>query len=106
MIGQPLTAAETASSKQEAAIRVANDSIYGLSCGVLSNDLQKAIHIAEEIEAGMLHINDGTIDDDQNAPFGGFKASGGGREGARASVEALTEVKWVTIQKGQRQYPF
>jgi aldehyde dehydrogenase (NAD+) len=90
----------------EAAIRVANDSIYGLSCGVLTNDLQKAIHIAEEVEAGMLHINDGTIDDDQNAPFGGVKASGGGREGGRASVEALTEVKWVSIQKGQRQYPF
>ncbi len=90
----------------DAAIEAANDSIYGLSCGVLTNDLQKAIYIAERVEAGMVHINDGSVDDDQNAPFGGVKASGGGREGGRASVEALTEVKWVTIQKGQRQYPF
>ncbi|MBV9227824.1 MAG: aldehyde dehydrogenase family protein, partial [Chloroflexi bacterium] len=90
----------------EAAVRVANDSIYGLSCGILTNNLQKAIQLAEQIEAGMVHINDGSIGDDQNAPFGGVKASGGGREGGRASVEALTEVKWVTIQKGQRQFPF
>ncbi len=89
-----------------AAIQAANDSIYGLSCGVLTNDLQKAIYMAERIETGMLHINDGSVGDDPNAPFGGVKASGGGREGGHASIEAMTEVKWVSIQKGQRQFPF
>jgi aldehyde dehydrogenase (NAD+) len=90
----------------EEAIDVANDSIYGLSSGVITNDLQKAFYIAERLESGMVHINDASVYDEPYAPFGGVKNSGIGREGGRESMEALTELKWVTIQKGKRHFPF
>lgn len=90
----------------DAAIAAANDCIYGLSSGVLTNDLQKAIYVAERLESGMVHLNDACVHDECDAPFGGVKESGFGREGDRASVEAMTEVKWITIQKGQRHFPF
>lgn len=90
----------------EEAIEVANDSKFGLSSGVITNDLQKAFYIAERLESGNVHINDVSLYDEPYAPFGGVKDSGIGREGGRASMEANTELKWITIQKGRRQYPF
>jgi aldehyde dehydrogenase (NAD+) len=88
------------------ALEVANNSMYGLSAGVVTPDLEKAIYLAEGLEAGMVHVNDASIDAEASVPFGGVKASGQGREGGRYSLEAMTEVKWVTIQKRKRQYPF
>jgi aldehyde dehydrogenase (NAD+) len=90
----------------EEALQVANDTVYGLSAGVITPDLEKAIHLAEGLQAGMVHVNDASIDAEASVPFGGCKGSGQGREGGRYSVDTLTEVKWVTIQKSQRQYPF
>jgi aldehyde dehydrogenase (NAD+) len=91
---------------EKEALTVANDTTYGLSAGVITKDLQKAIFLAEGLEAGMVHVNDGSVDADACVPFGGCKASGIGREGGRYSVEELTEVKWVTIQKTKRLLPF
>jgi aldehyde dehydrogenase (NAD+) len=88
------------------ALEVANTSVYGLSAGVVTPDLEKAIYLAEGLEAGMVHVNDASIDAEASVPFGGVKASGQGREGGRYSLEAMTEVKWVTIQKRKRAYPF
>jgi aldehyde dehydrogenase (NAD+) len=88
------------------ALEVANDTVYGLSAGVVTQDLEKAIYLAEGIDAGMVHVNDASIDAEASVPFGGMKASGQGREGGRYSLEAMTEVKWVTIQKTKRPYPF
>jgi aldehyde dehydrogenase (NAD+) len=88
------------------ALQVANNSRYGLSAGVVTPDLEKAIYLAEGLEAGMVHVNDASIDAEATVPFGGVKASGQGREGGRYSLESMTEVKWVTIQKSKRQYPF
>ncbi len=88
------------------AVEVANDSVYGLSSGVITNDMQRALYVAERLESGMVHINDACVHDECNAPFGGVKGSGYGREGGKASMDALTEVKWVTFQKGQRHFPF
>jgi len=88
------------------ALKVANDTTYGLSAGVITTDLEKAIYFAEGLEAGMVHVNDGSIDADACCPFGGCKGSGIGREGGTYSVEELTELKWVTIQKNKRQLPF
>jgi aldehyde dehydrogenase (NAD+) len=88
------------------ALEVANDTTYGLSAGVVTQDLEKAIYLAEGIDAGMVHVNDASIDAEASVPFGGVKQSGQGREGGHYSVEAMTEVKWVTIQKQQRAYPF
>ncbi|MHB8919197.1 MAG: aldehyde dehydrogenase family protein [Desulfocucumaceae bacterium] len=100
------TAPIIAAANVEEAIDIANDSEYGLSSGVITNDLQKAVYIADRLESGMVHINDASVYDEPYAPFGGVKNSGIGREGGRASMEALTELKWITIQKGQRHFPF
>jgi aldehyde dehydrogenase (NAD+) len=88
------------------ALEVANDTTYGLSAGVVTQDLEKAIYLAEGIDAGMVHVNDASIDAEASVPFGGVKQSGQGREGGHYSVESMTEVKWVTIQKTKRPYPF
>ena len=88
------------------ALEVANDTPYGLSSGVITNDIRKALFLAEGLEAGMVHINDSSVNDEPHCPFGGCKDSGIGREGGRHSMEAMSEIKWVTIQRAERQYPF
>ena len=90
----------------ERALALANDSSYGLSAAVITNDLQKAMHMVEGLEAGMVHINGPTIRDEPVVPFGGVKDSGLGREGGRYSMEEFTELKWVTVQTGQQGFPF
>jgi aldehyde dehydrogenase (NAD+) len=91
---------------EKEALRVANDTKYGLSAGLVTNDISKALYLAEGLEAGMVHVNDSSIDADAVCPFGGCKSSGQGREGGRYSLEAMTQVKWITIQKSQKRYPF
>jgi len=88
------------------ALKLANDTAYGLSSAVLTNDLQLAMKFAMELEAGMVHINGPTVHDEATVPFGGVKDSGNGREGGRWSMDELTETKWITIQLGRRPYPF
>jgi aldehyde dehydrogenase (NAD+) len=90
----------------EDALRIANDTSYGLAAGVITNDLQKALDLAQRLEVGMVHINDTTVADECHVPFGGIKNSGFGREGGHYSMQEMTELKWVTIQLGQRQFPF
>lgn len=90
----------------EEALKVANDTKYGLSSGVVTNDYEKAMFLANGIEAGMIHINGGTVDADSVAPFGGVKESGMGREGGRYSWEEFTEVHWITMDIKKQQYPF
>jgi len=94
------------SEDSEQAMELANNSSFGLSAGVITNDLNKAMKLAHGIEAGMVHINATTMQCETNAPFGGVKDSGFGREGGRYSIDEMTELKWITIQEGQRQYPF
>jgi acyl-CoA reductase-like NAD-dependent aldehyde dehydrogenase len=91
---------------EKEALAVANDTTYGLSAGVITKDLEKAIFLGEGLDAGMVHVNDGSIDAEACCPFGGCKGSGHGREGGRYSVEELTELKWLTIQKSKRALPF
>jgi vanillin dehydrogenase len=88
------------------ALKLANDTPYGLSSAVLTNDLQVAMKFAMELEAGMVHINGPTVHDEATVPFGGVKDSGNGREGGHWSMDELTETKWITIQMGRRHYPF
>ena len=87
------------------ALRCANDTKYGLSAGVITEDIEKAVFLAEGIEAGMVHINNAPIDAESCIPFGGCKESGLGREGGRYSIEEMTELKWVTVQKTKKQFP-
>ena len=90
----------------EEALEIANDSNYGLSAAVITNDLQKAMDLALRLESGAVHLNDCSIYDEPHVPFGGVKESGMGREGGRWSMEEMTETKWITIQLGQRHFPF
>ncbi|RMX04816.1 aldehyde dehydrogenase family protein [Corticibacter populi] len=88
------------------AVHLANDTSFGLSSAVVTNDLQRAFEFAHRVESGMVHINDTTIADEPHITFGGVKNSGLGREGGEASMHEMTEVKWVTFQLGKRQFPF
>jgi acyl-CoA reductase-like NAD-dependent aldehyde dehydrogenase len=99
-------AAVSKANDADHALALANSSRYGLSSAVLTNNMQVAMRFAMELETGMVHLNGPTVHDEVVAPFGGVKDSGAGREGGRWSIEEMTEVKWVTFQMGQRQYPF
>ena len=88
------------------ALRLANDTAYGLSAAVMTENLRDAWYFAQNIEAGMVHVNDSTISDEPHLPFGGVKNSGFGREGGRYSIEEMTELKWVTFQTGKASFPF
>jgi acyl-CoA reductase-like NAD-dependent aldehyde dehydrogenase/ABC-type branched-subunit amino acid transport system ATPase component len=90
----------------EEAIRVANDTEYGLSAAVFSRDIGRALGVAKRIESGICHINAPTVHDEAQMPFGGMKASGYGRFGGRAAIDAFTDLRWITIQTGPRPYPF
>ncbi|HIJ86644.1 MAG TPA: aldehyde dehydrogenase family protein [Desulfuromonadales bacterium] len=90
----------------EEALVFANESSFGLSAGLITNDLQKAFDLSLRLETGMVHINDCSVMDEPHVPFGGVKDSGVGREGGHYSMDEMTEVKWITIQMGQRHFPF
>ena len=87
------------------AVRVANDTEYGLSAAVFSEDVPAALELAQRIESGICHINDTTVHDEPQMPFGGVKASGWGRFGGRAALEEFTELRWITVQDAPRAYP-
>ena len=87
------------------AVRVANDTEYGLSAAVFSENVPAALELAQRIESGICHINDTTVHDEPQMPFGGVKASGYGRFGGRAALEEFTELRWITVQQLPRQYP-
>jgi acyl-CoA reductase-like NAD-dependent aldehyde dehydrogenase len=87
------------------AVRVANDTEYGLSAAVFGQDVRRALAVAKRIESGICHINGPTVADEPQMPFGGVKASGYGRFGGKAVIEAFTELRWITIE-GPQHYPF
>lgn len=82
----------------EEGLEKANDTEFGLSSAIFTNDINKAFHFARNIGAGMCHINGPTVHDEAHVPFGGNGESGVGREGTDADMEAMTELKWVTVQ--------
>ena len=86
--------------------KLANNTRYGLTSAVITNDLQLAMRCALELESGSVHINGSTIHDEPHGPFSGVKDSGMGREGGQWSMDELTQLKWITIQRGQRTTPF
>jgi acyl-CoA reductase-like NAD-dependent aldehyde dehydrogenase len=90
----------------EEAIRIANDSEYGLAAAVFSSDISRALGVARRIESGICHINGPTVHDEPQMPFGGVKDSGYGRFGGQAAINEFTELRWITIQTGPRHYPF
>jgi acyl-CoA reductase-like NAD-dependent aldehyde dehydrogenase len=88
------------------AVRVANDTEYGLSAAVFGQDVPRAFDVARRIESGMCHVNGTTVHDEPQMPFGGVKASGFGRFGGRAALEEFTELRWITVGGPEgRHYP-
>jgi len=81
---------------------------YGLSLGILTRDVYAGLQLAERIPAGLVHINDQTVNDEAVAPFGGVGASGTGSRhgGPQANIEAFTETQWVTLRGDLPAYPF
>jgi benzaldehyde dehydrogenase (NAD) len=90
------------------AVRIATDTEYGLSLGIVTKDPLRGLALADRMPTGIVHINDQTVNDEANAPFGGVAASGTGSRfgGAAANVEAFTETKWVTMRSEPPTYPF
>ncbi|MDA8249031.1 MAG: aldehyde dehydrogenase family protein [Rhodospirillales bacterium] len=87
------------------AIRVANDTEYGLSAAVFTRDVKRGMNVANKIQSGICHINGPTVADEAQMPFGGTKASGYGRFGGVAVINEFTELRWITIE-GPQHYPF
>jgi len=91
---------------EQDALRLANMSQYGLSSAVCGGDLDRAVRFAQRIDAGMTHVNDMTVADEQNVPFGGEKNSGLGRFNGHWILEEMTRLHWVSVQHEPRAYPF
>lgn len=91
---------------EDDALRIANDTTYGLSSAVFTGDVERGIRFAQRVEAGMTHVNDTTVHDDVHAAFGGEKQSGLGRFGGDWILEDLTSPHWVSIQHVRRPLPF
>lgn len=90
---------------EDDALRIANDTEYGLSSAVFTNDAQRGVRFALSVDAGMTHVNDSPVNDDANTAFGGEKASGIGRFGGHWAIEEFTTDHWITIQETQRPFP-
>jgi acyl-CoA reductase-like NAD-dependent aldehyde dehydrogenase len=90
---------------EEQAIRVANDSDYGLSAAVFTRDAARGLRIARRIRSGICHVNGPTVQDEPQMPFGGVGGSGYGRFGGKAGIEAFTELRWITIAGEPGHYP-
>ncbi|WP_394141652.1 aldehyde dehydrogenase family protein [Cytobacillus oceanisediminis] len=91
---------------EEEAIRVANDTPYGLSGSVHTRSVEKGVEIAKQMETGMVHVNDQSVNDEPLVAFGGEKDSGLGRFGGEWSLEEFTTLQWISTQNKPREYPF
>ncbi|MEX3019640.1 aldehyde dehydrogenase [Kluyvera sp. STS39-E] len=101
----PVKAVIFANDEQDA-LRIANDSAYGLSSAVYSRDTARAWNVAQNLQTGICHINGPTVHDEAQMPFGGTGDSGYGRFGGRAGIHEFTELRWVTMQTTPRTLPF
>jgi benzaldehyde dehydrogenase (NAD) len=100
----PVAPVVTFDSDDEA-VELANSSEYGLAAGVYSRSISRGLAIANRIRAGMVHVNDQSINDEATIPFGGMGLSGnGGRFGSEANLEAFTQWQWVTVRDQARDF--
>jgi acyl-CoA reductase-like NAD-dependent aldehyde dehydrogenase len=101
----PVAAIEVVENADEAVER-ANATAYGLSSGIITQDADRGLALAQRIDAGIVHVNDQTVGDEPQMPFGGVKDSGFGRFGGSAVVDEFTELRWVTVTSGSHPFPF
>ena len=100
----PVAPVVTFTSDDEA-VALANSSEYGLSAGVYSRSISRGLAIANRIKAGMVHVNDQTINDEATIPFGGMGLSGNGaRFGGDANLEAFTQFQWLTVRDEPKSF--
>ncbi|MGP7815214.1 aldehyde dehydrogenase family protein [Glutamicibacter soli] len=94
-------------STDDEAVELAADTEFGLSLGIVTNDVMAGLEMARRIPTGIVHINDQTVNDEANAPFGGVGASGTGSRhgGAQANIDAFTETRWITMRREPGSYP-
>ena len=90
----------------EEAIRLANDTEYGLAAAVFGRDVARALTVAQRIQSGICHVNGATVHDEAQMPFGGVKSSGYGRFGGQAGIAEFTDLRWITIETGPQRFPF
>jgi acyl-CoA reductase-like NAD-dependent aldehyde dehydrogenase len=95
----------TRARDEEEAIRLANDSRYGLSASVFTRDTGRGLRVARRIKSGICHVNGPTVADEPQMPFGGVGDSGHGRFGGSAGIDAFTELRWITIATEPNHYP-
>ncbi|ASB87504.1 aldehyde dehydrogenase family protein [Bacillus sonorensis] len=91
---------------EEEAVRIANDTPFGLSGAVHTGNVERGVEIAKQIETGMIHVNDTTINDEPHIAFGGEKQSGLGRLNGEWSLDEFTTLKWVSVQHQKRMFPY
>lgn len=100
-------AAVTPFDTDDEAVTYACDTEYGLSLGIISRNLPRAMAMSRRIPTGLLHINDQPVHDEAHIPFGGVGASGnGGRHGGPANWEEFSQWQWVTVKEEATPYPF
>jgi benzaldehyde dehydrogenase (NAD) len=95
-------------SSVDEAVKLAADTEYGLSLGIITRDVMAGLELAARIPSGIVHINEQTVDDSAYVPFGGVRASGAGSRfgGPSANIHAFTETRWVTVRRNVPAYPF
>jgi benzaldehyde dehydrogenase (NAD) len=90
---------------EDHAVRLANDTEYGLAASVFTRDIARGLRIAGLIRSGICHINGATVHDEAQMPFGGTRGSGYGRFGGKAGIDAFTELRWITIETQPGHFP-
>ncbi|MFD2923260.1 aldehyde dehydrogenase family protein [Halobacillus naozhouensis] len=93
-------------ANEEEAIQVANDSPHGLSGSVFTTDVHRGVEVAKQIDTGMIHVNDQSVNDEGHVAFGGEKQSGLGRFGGSWAIDKFTTVKTIGVMNGYREFPF
>jgi acyl-CoA reductase-like NAD-dependent aldehyde dehydrogenase len=101
----PVAAIEIVDDADEA-IERANATSYGLSSGLITGNSDRGFQLAQRIDAGIVHVNDQTVGDEPQMPFGGVKESGFGRFGGTAVIDEFTELRWITVTPGSHPFPF
>ncbi|MQY21805.1 aldehyde dehydrogenase family protein [Nocardia macrotermitis] len=101
----PVCAIDTFETDDEA-VDKANDTENGLSAGVITEDTSHGLRVAARLRTGIVHINDQTVMDEPQAPFGGFKSSGYGRFGGRWGIESFSNTRWLTMATDHARFPF
>ena len=90
---------------EDDAIRIANDSDYGLSAAVFTRDTARGLSVARRVRSGICHVNGPTVHDEAQMPFGGVGASGYGRFGGRQGIDSFTETRWITVETQPGHFP-